>query len=53
MADADKAFGENVQKPATNKLMGSEAQNAGLASGATGPAQTDAAFGVVAKETFR
>lgn len=53
MTDTDKAFGQDVKKPAPDEFVRSEGQNAGLASGATGPAKTDAAFGVVAKETFR
>ena len=53
VTNAGKAFGEDVEKPAPDEFVGSEAQNTGLASGATGPAQADASLGIVAEEAFR
>ena len=53
VADAGEAFGQDVEQPASNELMGMKPQDAGLPGVAGGPAQEDLSVGIVAEQTLR
>jgi len=52
VADAGKAFGQDVEQPATDELVWMERHDIGLAGVAGGPAQQDVALFVVTDESF-
>lgn len=52
MADACQAFGQDMQQPTPDELVGMERHDVGLAGGAGGPAQEDIAMFVVTDEAF-
>ena len=52
MADAREAFGQDMEEPAPDELMGSEGEDAGFAGVAAGPVEQDVAVLVVADEAL-
>jgi hypothetical protein len=50
--DAGKAFGEDMEQPAANELVGMQAHDGGAAGVAGRPAQEDIARGIVSEEAF-
>ena len=52
VADAGEAFGQDVEQPAADELVGMERHDGGLAGGAGGPVQQDVALFVVTDEAL-
>lgn len=52
VADAGKAFGQDVEQPAPNEFVRVQGHDSGPFGGATGPAEADPALSIVAEEAL-